>query len=95
MAARRFGYRATYLKKTRLSVSHAVLRGHPAWPYYDEMEIIGRFPAVIAPGTRRTVIGIVEAHLSSGRRTSQEAMTPIRSSTASVSSFPHGGDFRH
>jgi putative DNA primase/helicase len=42
---------AAFLRKRRLTVTTAVLHGHPACPYYDEDDhrLVGRFPAVVAP----------------------------------------------
>jgi putative DNA primase/helicase len=38
-----------YLRKRGLSVSSPVLRGHGALPYFCAKELVGKFPAVIAP----------------------------------------------
>lgn len=38
-----------YLRRRGISVSSPVLRGHPACPYFEDGNLIGRFPAVICP----------------------------------------------
>jgi putative DNA primase/helicase len=39
-----------YLMRRGLSVSSAVLKGHPACPYFDDDgKLVGRYPAVLAP----------------------------------------------
>jgi len=40
---------AAFLRKRRLTDGSPALRGHPALPYYEGGELVGRFPAVLAP----------------------------------------------
>ena len=40
---------AAFLRQRRLTETSPVLRGHPALPYYEKGEMVGRFPAVLAP----------------------------------------------
>jgi putative DNA primase/helicase len=38
-----------FLRKRRIMLTSPVLRGHPACPYFDNGELVGKFPAVVAP----------------------------------------------
>jgi putative DNA primase/helicase len=40
---------SAYLRRRGLSITSPVLLGHPACPYWDDGQLVGRFPAVIAP----------------------------------------------
>jgi putative DNA primase/helicase len=59
-----------YLRRRGLSVTSPVLLGHPSCPYYGERELVGRYPAVVAP-----IIG-PDSSLQSAQRIYDAAVEP-------------------
>jgi putative DNA primase/helicase len=63
----------TYLARRGLAARSPVLRGHARCPYYDGRELIGHFPAVIAPivgpdGTLQSVLRIYDAEVTARKK---------------------------
>jgi putative DNA primase/helicase len=80
------GVVSTYLTRRGLSVTSAVLRGHPECEYFDEdNRLVGRFPAVIAPivnpaGVLQSVQRIYDADLEPRKK----MMPPVQTVTGAA-----------